>query len=586
MLEMLKAWNRKRVLRRRIERWAPDYSTWIAKHETSPPSSGADVLISIIMPVYRPNLAFFRAAVRSVIEQSNKNWELCIADDASCDSELSTELTRMMSVDARIKVVVRDKNGHIAAASNDALKLACGDWVCLMDQDDVLAPNAIAWLLYYIDKQPDTQFFYSDRDKITEQGERYEPYFKPGFGKEMFLAQNYLCHLTAMRSKIVAQLGGFRQGYDGAQDHDLFLRYLKSIAWQGIFHIPKILYHWRSHSGSTAQSLSNKNYAMSAGVAAVSDHFSQVECPPVVSWCAKSSSVLLEYPLPHPLPLVSIIIPTRDRLDLLSCCIESLRKNTNYANYELIVVDNGSVEPEALNYLNELMRSEDVVVIRDDGDFNFSRLNNIAARRAKGEFLLLLNNDIEVTSAEWLSIMVALANQEGVGCVGAKLLYPNGKIQHGGLVLGVGGVAAHVLRGRDCNDPVYFNWLNITHEVSAVTGACLLVSRDTYFTVGGLDEENLAVAFNDVDFCLKVMSSGYRNIYAARAVLTHHESVSRGLDSSKQSVARWRVESDFMKKKWRKFIDNDPFYNSNLSLRSDGFEFGDRSSVSHEEIRA
>ncbi len=573
MFKALRAWNRRRVQQRRVNKLAPDYAAWIRQNEQQRPPTGAALKISIVMPVFRPDLAHLRAAVQSILAQSHANWELCIADDASGDAALTALLTEMAQAEPRIKVHVRTENGHIAAASNDALRMATGEWVILCDQDDLLAVDALAWVAAFVAKDPQVAFWYSDRDKVTDEGQRYEPFFKPGFGQEMLLAQNYLCHLVAMRLDVLLEIGGFRPGFDGAQDHDLFLRYIAKVGGERVGHIPRVLYHWRAHSGSTALSLGNKSYASEAGVKAVADHVAQAVPGARACWDEKSSTIRVSYPLPDAAPLVSIVIPTRDRLDLLKVCVESVLSKTRYRPLELIIVDNGSAEAATLDYLQQLVRAGTARVLRDDGPFNYSRLNNRAAREASGEFLLLLNNDVEVMDADWLSEMVSLAVRPHVGCVGAKLLYPDGRIQHGGLVTGVRGVATHVLRGRARDDRAYFNWLNITHEVAAVTGACLLVPKALFLKLGGLDEEHLAVAFNDVDLCLKVRELGYAVIYAAHAVLIHHESVSRGLDSEEESVARWRKEVHHMKKRWAGVLECDPYYNPNLSRHGDGFEF-------------
>lgn len=579
MLKALKAWNRRRVLQRRINKAAPDYARWIDHNERRHPPAEPGIKISIVMPVFRPDMAQFRAAVLSVRSQSYGNWELCIADDASVDPELSAELLRMVATDKRIKLHVRAQNGHISLASNDALGMVTGEWVCLLDQDDLLSTDALAWVAWHVKRDPEMAFWYSDRDKITEDGQRFEPFFKPDFDLEMCLGQNYICHLAAMRTTVLKEIGGFRAGYEGAQDHDLFLRYISRVGVARVGHIPHVLYHWRSHPGSTAQALGNKDYAANAGVRAVESYLAHVSPGAHASLDARTATVRVRYPLPEHPPLVSIIIPTKDRLDLLKPCIDSIWGKTTYRSFEIIVIDNGTTDPATLAYLHKIGREGTARVFVDAGPFNYSRLNNRAATHACGDLLLLMNNDVEVVEPDWLAEMVSLAVRPRVGCVGAKLLYPNGRIQHGGLVLGIGGVAAHVLRGKDAYDSAYFNWLNLTHEVSAVTGACLLVSKSIYMEVDGLNEDRLAVAFNDVDFCLKVRARGYTNLYAAHAVLVHHESVSRGVDSSEKSVERWRKESHYMQATWGKELERDPYYNANLSLKSDEFAFDKRSRV-------
>jgi glycosyltransferase involved in cell wall biosynthesis len=570
MLKSFKKWNRARIQRRRIQRKAPEYQEWIRLNEFSAPKLKYGPRISIIMPVYRPDMPFFKAAVNSVLNQTYRNWELCITDDASNDADLSEQLHELTQ-DHRIKLHVRSVNGHISNASNDALAMSSGTWVCFLDQDDLLAPDALSWLVQAISTSPDIDLIYSDRDKVTEGDQRFDPYFKPALSMDLLLAQNYLCHFVALRKIIVDRIGGFRPGYEGAQDHDLFLRVIEHVGSTRVKHIPKILYSWRAHSGSTALSLGSKSYALSAGVRAVQDHMDRT-CPGAMVHMDQNFGVIrVKYPLPEHLPLISIVIPTRDRVDLLKKCIDSLHAITSYRNFEIIIVDNGSIDPKTVGYLLRLEHDKQAMVLRSPGEFNFSRLNNLALPHVRGDFILLLNNDIEIIEPEWLTEMVRVACRPDVGCVGAKLLYPDGRIQHGGLVTGIGGVAGHVLRGMARNDGHYFNWLNVTHDVSAVTAACLLVATHLYRELGGLNELQLAVAFNDVDFCLRVRELGRRNIYVASAVLTHHESVSRGLDSAAESVRRWRSEAEYMKKRWHHTLNCDPFYNPNLSLQSDRF---------------
>jgi glycosyltransferase involved in cell wall biosynthesis/LmbE family N-acetylglucosaminyl deacetylase len=522
-------------------------------------------LVSVIMPTYNTPLRFLKAAVDSVRTQIYPNWELCIADDSSSQDEVRNYLKNLQASDSRIKVTFRAVNGHISAASNDALSLACGEWVALLDHDDLLANDALYWVVKTLQTRADAGLIYSDEDKINASGERYDPYFKPDWSPELLLSQNYICHLSVFRRSLVTSVGGFRLGLEGAQDHDLILRCSAALKPHQIVHIPRILYHWRAIAGSTALALEEKNYANDAGVRAVSDFLSANNWGGEVH-ALPNGYYQVEPSLPEQLPWVTLIIPTRNAHELVRMCIESILDKTTYANYDILLVDNGSDNPESLAYFSQLSQHPRIQVVRDDREFNYSALNNAAVALAKGDIIGLVNNDIEIITPNWLQEMVGLALRPGVGAVGARLWYPNETLQHAGVVIGVGGVAGHAHLHRRRQDGGYFGRAQITQNFQAVTAACLLVRKAAFLQVGGLNEVNLKVAFNDVDFCLKLIEAGLRNVWTPFAEMYHHESATRGYENTPAKQARFASEVDYMHQRWGDTLKYDPSYNPNLSL--------------------
>lgn len=526
-------------------------------------------LVSVVMPTYNPNPVWLAAAIESVRTQIYPNWELCIADDASTNPDVRTLLQSYSLKDPRIKVVFRPENGHISAASNSALALATGKWIALMDHDDVLAEHAFFWVVDAINKYPTLRLIYSDEDKVDVDGRRSSPYFKSDWNIDLFYSHNMFSHLGIVQADLLQEVGGFRLGFEGSQDYDLILRCIECITPEQIHHIPRVLYHWRVHPESTAQSSEAKPYAQLAGERAINEHFERAGIQASVTHMGYGYQA--KYDLPDSLPLVSLIIPTRNGLALLRQCIDSILSLTTYWNYEIIIVDNGSDEPEAMAYLASFAGLPGMRVIRDDGEFNYSALNNLAVNEAQGELVGLINNDIEVISPDWLSEMVSIALQSGVGAVGARLWYPNKTLQHGGVVLGVGGVANHSHKGVAQGYPGYFGRANLIQSFSAVTGACLIVCKDKYQAIGGLNEVNLKVAFNDVDFCLRLREAGWRNVWTPHAELFHHESATRGSDASPEKLERFHNEVRYMMARWSEILENDPAYNPNLTLQHEDF---------------
>ncbi|HZP60931.1 MAG TPA: glycosyltransferase family 2 protein, partial [Opitutaceae bacterium] len=511
-----------------------DYARWVRDFDTLTSAAVDSIysrlqtlphrpLISVVMPVFNPPGKWLLRAIESVRTQIYEPWELCIADDASTAPHVRPLLEKAAHDDHRIKVVFREANGHISAASNSALALAGGEFVALLDHDDELRPHALACVAFELDRFPKADLVYSDEDKLNENGFRFGPYFKPDWNPDLFLAQNFICHLAVYRASILREIGGFRTGYEGAQDWDLAMRVVERSAPDRIRHIPRILYHWRAISGSTAMHIDQKTYSVTAAERLLRDHFSRInvkaELTPVPGdyWRVR-------YALPRPAPRVTLIIPTRNRLNVLRPCIVSILEKTAYPNYEILVVDNDSDESETRVYLEELRRHPRCRVIAFAGPFNFSALNNFAVRQTDAPLVGLLNNDLEVIQGDWLDEMAGQALRPEIGCVGAKLYYPDGRIQHAGVILGLGRVAAgHAWHGhpRQVTGPGYRAVLQ--QNLSAVTAACLVLRREVYLQAGGFDEENFKVALNDVDFCLKVRAAGYRNLYTPFAELYHHE---------------------------------------------------------------
>jgi glycosyltransferase involved in cell wall biosynthesis len=560
------------------------YDRWVALFDTQNSATSAVLrrqlrairrqpLISIVLPVYNPDLNFLQAAVDSIRDQTYERWELCIADDASTDSNVRPLLEEMASSDTRIKLTFREQNGHISACSNSALKLATGDWCALLDQDDAFSENALALVALEIESHPDAGLIYSDEDKIDENGARSNPFFKTDWNPELFLGQNYINHLGVYRTEVLREIGGFRERFEGSQDYDLALRCIEKLGPDQVRHIPRILYHWRMVSGSLAAIPDAKPYAKEAARRALAEHGVRTGRPGAVGPCPENTeSHRVMHALPEPAPLVSIIIPTRDRAALLERCIESIHARTGYRPFEIIVVDNGSVEEETLAFFRKAETDKSIRVLRDAGPFNYSRLNNSAAEQAHGDLLVFLNNDTEIDDPEWLTEMVRHAVQPEVGAAGARLWYPDETLQHGGVVLGLGGVAGHAFPHIPRGHPGYFNRAMLQQNCSAVTGACMAVRKAVFEELGGFDELNLGVTFNDIDFCLRLAERGYRVVWTPYSNLIHHESASRGHQRTSEEQTQFLREAAYMQKKWAAHLLHDPFYNPNLSLNLPGFE--------------
>jgi O-antigen biosynthesis protein len=522
--------------------------------------------ISVIMPVYNPTIQFLREAIESVLAQVYDNWELCIADDASLNPLVRTTLQEYAERDERIKVVFRKENGHISRSSNSALEVATGEFIALLDHDDVLAPEALYEMVLMLNQHPEADMIYSDEDKIDEHNQRKFPFFKPDWCPDSFLSRMYTCHLGVYRRSIVTQIGGFRVGFEGSQDYDLVLRLTEKT--DKIFHIPKVLYHWRIHEQSASSGAAAKPYAYEAGQRALEEALQRRGEPGVVTEVPHfRGHYSIRYQIQSE-DLVSIIIPTRDLGRFLNQCLESIFQKSTYSNYEVIVVDNGSTEPYTEQVISDwLNREPSRFRCYSYGiPFNYSKINNYGVSKAKGKYLLFLNNDTEVIAPDWMEAMVEQAQRSSIGAVGARLLYSDDTIQHAGVILGIGGVGGHLHKCLVATATGHFDRLVDTLNYSAVTAACLMCRRDVYDAAGGFNEE-LAVAFNDVDFCISILKAGFRNICLPHAQLYHHESKSRGYEDTPEKKKRFNGEIAYMRDRWQSILDHDPCYSPHLSLK-------------------
>lgn len=560
---------------------ATEYAAWVETFdggaaggdfgdEPACDTAQSNPLISVLLPVYNTPARWLRRCIESVIAQRYREWELCIADDASTEPETKAVLGEFCARDSRIRLVLRAQNGHISASSNSALAMAQGSYVALLDHDDELHPLALHRVAQLVRSQPDVGLIYTDEDKIDTEGNRFDPYFKPDWNPDLFLAHNLISHFGVYRTDLVRDVDGFREGFEGSQDYDLALRCVERLESHQIRHIPTVLYHWRAVPGSTALGTAQKSYSGNASLRAIREHLERIGSDAEVANCPASGQYRVRYRLPDPAPAVSLIVPTRDRCDLLRRCVETILDRTAYPDFELIIVDNGSEQADALDYLRKISRDSRVRVLRHDAPFNFSEINNLAVGEATGSVIGLINNDIEAMHGDWLEEMVSHAARPEIGAVGAKLFYSDDTIQHAGVILGIHGVAAHPYSRKPADHPGLNNRARLIQNFSAVTAACLVVRKSVYEEVGGLDP-GLAVAFNDVDFCLRVQALGYRNLWTPYARLRHHESMTRGSDETPERRARFVSEVEFMRRRWADILDNDPAYNPNLTRSGEPF---------------
>ena len=552
------------ALRARLvaERRGPRYAGLIGD---APPK------VSVICPAYKPGLADFVHAIDSVRRQTWANWELIIVDDGSRSPVLTQAFEEMCAADPRIRAVPHRRNQGISAATNTGIDAATGAWVALLDHDDLLVDTALEVMLLAAANTGAT-VLYSDEDKIDRSGNLQEPHFKTDWNPRLLLGYNYVCHLLMVEAQTLRAVGPLRPQYDGAQDHDLVLRLSEAVPATAIHHVPEVLYHWRKTPGSTAAAQSAKSYAVEAGRHAVQDHLDRRGLPAVVE--APSGSTLYDVRWRFRAePKVSILIPFKDQAATTRRCLECVLGVTAYRNYEVVLIDNWSTSLDAAKLVAEVKADPRVRVLRVEEDFNYSRLNNGAAAQLETDLLLFLNNDVFVEQPDWLRLMVneTLADPH-VGIVGAKLIYPDQTVQHAGVVLGVGGVADHPFRYDRRNDPGYCFRAVCAQDVSAVTAACMLCRADAFRAVGGFDEANLPVAFNDVDLCLRVGQAGYRIVMTPAVVVEHHESLSRGDDLAEHKLPRFYGENQVMWDRWRPLLEADPFYNPHFSHETGLFE--------------
>ena len=564
-----------------VRRHVPDrYDAWMKRHtprvadleRMRDMSSFFPIrpLISIIVPAYDTPEVYLRMMIDSVIAQVYPYWELCIVDDASPSGIVADVCNEYAAADARIRFARSSENGHISKASNNALELATGEFVALLDHDDMLAPEALFAVVSLLNRKSDADFIYTDEDKIDDDGKRSGPFFKPDWSPDSFLTRMYTAHLAVFRRSLLESVGGFRTGFEGSQDYDLVLRVSEQT--DRIYHVPEVLYHWRIHTGSVTSGAQAKPYAYDAAIKALSEAMARRDEGGWIEHLGEDrGNYVARYEIRRP-GKVSVIIPTRDLAADVQRCVDSIFRLTTYPNFEVIVLDNGSVRPETKRLFERLgrMEPERVRIIGHDVPFNYSEINNYAVKQAKGDYFLFLNNDTEVLIDDWMTLMVEQAQRSSIGAVGAKLLYGDGRIQHAGVVIGIGGMAGHAFRNFEASADGYFNFLRTANNYSAVTAACLMTRREVFQEVGGFDE-GLAIAYNDVDLCLRMGKAGYRCIYLPYVELLHHESKSRGYDVTDEQENRDQLERLFMERRWQISSFADPHYNKNLTLEREDF---------------
>jgi GT2 family glycosyltransferase len=554
------------------------YKKWIQQFDTLSAEDIQNILkhietltyrpiLSVIMPVYNVEVRWLREAIDSVRNQLYPDWELCIADDHSTDPEISRVLTQYGKLDSRIHVYFRQENGGIAAASNTALKLASGEFVVLLDHDDVIPRHALYMVAVELNAHHDADLIYSDEDKISVEGQRLDPYFKCDWNPSLILSQNFFSHLGVYRRSLVEDVGGFRVGFDGSQDYDLLLRCTERTSPDRIRHIPYILYHWRAVTGSTADSIESKLHEWEAGACAISEHLERCRIDTRIHRTL-GQFYGVSYRLPEPAPKVSIIVPTTAQLRLIKPCLTTLFQKTAYADYEVLVAVNEKhyTVRERQEFLDAISSAGPLrVLIYSDRPFNFAWVNNWASAQAAGSVLCFMNDDVHVETADWLEILVARVCLEGVGAVGPMMCYPNDTIQHGGVILGLGGVADHAHRHLARGHGGYFGRAGLDQDLSCVTAGCMVIRKNVFDAMAGFDER-FEIAFNDVDLCIRVRLAGWRIMWTPATMLYHLESVSVGRPDSPERAAKFAAEVQMMRNLWGSYLDNDPYYNPNLSL--------------------
>ena len=521
--------------------------------------------ISVAVPAYCTPEIFLRQMIQSLLDQTYPDWELCIANGSPDDTEMTAILKEYASADRRICVRDLDENQGIAGNTNAALTMASGEFVGLLDHDDLLAPNALYEIVKKLNEDRNLDAVYTDEDKVTtDLSEHFQPHLKPDFNLDLLRSNNYICHFFVVRKTIVDKVGGFRQEFDGAQDHDFIFRCVEEASGR-VGHVPEIVYHWRTHKASTADNPASKMYAFDAGRRAIEAHLKRVGVEGEVSHTPDLGFFRVKYPV-HGEPLVSIIIPNKDEKESLQACIESIREKTEYQNYEILIIENNSTSEEIFHYYKELSRDPKIRLLRWKKEFNYSAINNYGVRHAKGDYLLFLNNDVTVITPGWIKEMLGVCQRREVGAVGVKLIYPDNTIQHAGCVVGMGGIAGHMFVNMPAERTGYLHKASLLQDMSCVTAACMMMKKNVFLEAGGFTEE-LAVAFNDVDLCLKVRSHGHLIVYDPYVKLYHYESKSRGAEDSEEKVRRFQSEIEYIRSHWIDILKNgDPYYNKNLSL--------------------
>ena len=563
-----------------VRQGPPSYQKWIRHHlpdrneleKQKKTSFGYRPKISFVVPLYKTPEKYLRRLTESFQEQTYSNWELCFSDGSGAQSPLTELLKELTAKDNRIKYVSHEEPLQISENTNSAIEIATGDFIAFADHDDELTPNALFECVKAINEKPQTLVIYTDEDKMSMDGHKFfQPHFKPDYNPDLLCTVNYICHLFVVSRKVIEKVGGLRSEFDGAQDYDFVLRCVEAVKDEEICHIPKILYHWRCHEDSTAENPESKLYAFEAGRRAVQAHYERTGIHAEVFKGEYLGLYRTKFIRDHD-PLISIIIPNKDHIDDLKRCMESIEQKSTYKNYEYIIVENNSTDSATFEYYKKLeAENPKVRMVYWDGVFNYSAINNYGASFAKGEYLLLLNNDTEIINPDCLEELLGYCMRKDVGAVGARLYYEDDTIQHAGVVIGFGGIAGHCFVQQKRGTTGYCHRIICAQDYSAVTAACMMVKKSAFDAVGGLSEE-LAVAFNDIDFCMKLRKAGYLIVYNPYAELYHYESKSGGLGDTPEKVARFNKEIATFEKKWPEILENgDPYYNPNLTLKSQDF---------------
>lgn len=563
-----------------VRQGPPSYQKWIRHHlpdrneleKQKKTSFGYRPKISFVVPLYKTPEKYLRRLTESFQEQTYSNWELCFSDGSGAQSPLTELLKELTAKDNRIKYVSHEESLQISENTNSAIEIATGDFIAFADHDDELTPNALFECVKAINEKPQTLVIYTDEDKMSMDGHKFfQPHFKPDYNPDLLCTVNYICHLFVVSRKVIEKVGGLRSEFDGAQDYDFVLRCVEAVKDEEICHIPKILYHWRCHEDSTAENPESKLYAFEAGRRAVQAHYERTGIHAEVFKGEYLGLYRTKFIRDHD-PLISIIIPNKDHIDDLKRCMESIEQKSTYKNYEYIIVENNSTDSATFEYYKKLeAENPKVRMVYWDGVFNYSAINNYCASFAKGEYLLLLNNDTEIINPDCLEELLGYCMRKDVGAVGARLYYEDDTIQHAGVVIGFGGIAGHCFVQQKRGTTGYCHRIICAQDYSAVTAACMMVKKSAFDAVGGLSEE-LAVAFNDIDFCMKLRKAEYLIVYNPYAELYHYESKSRGLEDTPEKVARFNKEIATFEKKWPEILENgDPYYNPNLTLKSQDF---------------
>ena len=521
-------------------------------------------LISIAVPAYQTPVEFLKQMIESLISQTYSEWELCIANASPDNEGMQRVLADYSARDSRVRFCNLKENLGIAENTNQAFAMAKGEFMGLLDHDDLLAPNALYEIVKALQDHPEADALYTDEDKVTtELDEHFQPHLKPDFNLDLLRSNNYICHFFVVRRSIVEKAGGFRKEFDGAQDYDFIFRCTENA--REVLHVPEILYHWRTHKASTADNPASKMYAFEAGKRAIEANLERTKTKGIVTHTQDLGFYRVKYPVQGN-PLVSVIIPNKDEKETLQTCLEMLEKNTSYQNFEIIIIENNSTTDEIFKYYKELSKDPRIHLLRWGKEFNYSAINNFGVAHAKGEYLLFLNNDVKAINPDWMEEMLGVCQRPEVGGVGAKLIYPDNTIQHAGCVIGMGGIAGHMFVDMPADRTGYLHKASLLQDMSAVTAACLMMKKNVFEEAGGFTED-LAVAFNDVDLCLKVRKNDHLIVYDPYVKLYHMESKTRGAEDSKEKIRRFQTEIEYMRCHWLDILKNgDPYYNKNLSL--------------------